>query len=183
MESLENKKYYWMNLCILDDYQLAIGGDSFRRYYDIVEGQFYPNSQMLVAGDIIVQRKNKNTAIEITTGVEIPLVVLEIFKNDARNKEYASTVEGDTSALAVAFGVIKTEDIPFEEDKSFALREATKEEIEQYSVYSSTTTWSEHLLDFVEGAVMRKQKYISQYREAKRQKKLDFARSLVRKKF
>lgn len=183
MESLENKKYYWMNLCILDDYQLAIGGDSFRRYYDIVEGQFYPNSQMLVAGDIIVQRKNKNTAIEITTGVEIPLVVLEIFKNDARNKEYASTVEGDTSALAVAFGVIKTEDIPFEEDKSFALREATKEEIEQYSVYSSTTTWSEHLIDFVEGAVMRKQKYIRQYREAKRQKKLDFARSLVRKKF
>ena len=183
MESLENKKYYWMNLCILDDYQLAIGGDSFRRYYDIVEGQFYPNSQMLVAGDIIVQRKNKNTAIEITTGVEIPHVVLEIFKNDARNKEYASTVEGDTSALAVAFGVIKTEDIPFEEDKSFALREATKEEIEQYSVYSSTTTWSEHLIDFVEGAVMRKQKYIRQHKEAKRQKKLDFARSLVRKKF
>ncbi len=183
MESLENKKYYWMNLCILDDYQLAIEGDSFRRYYTSSAGQFYPNPQMLVAGNIIVQRKNKNTVTEITTGVEIPLVVLEIFKNAKGNTAYASYLEGDTSALAVAFGVIKTEDIPFEEDKSFALREATKEEIEQYSVYSSTTTWSEHLLDFVEGAVMRKQKYIRQHKEAKRQKKLDFARSLVRKKF
>ena len=179
---MEYNKLYQMKLYIIDDYQLAIKSDTERKYYVSKNGQFYPNPNMKEMGELIVKRKNKNKVIEISTGIEIPLILLEIYENKCTDDNpYFYNIIGDTSSQALVFGITKTERIPFQEDGIFKLQEATEEEVSYYLECTKNALWQETLIDIVEGAENRKREYQQKYKREKNLHQKEMIRSLVKK--
>ena len=179
---MEYNKLYRMKLFVIDDYQLAVEKDIEKRFYVSRSGQFYPNPAMKEMGELIVQRTKKTTVREITTGINIPLILLEISKNKHTDATlYSYELIGDTSSQVLAFGIEKTPGIDFQVDERFKLQEPTKENIEQYLEWTRNVTWQETLADIVEGAEERKREYQQKYKKEKVLHRQEIIRSLVKK--
>ncbi len=179
---MEYNKLYRMKLLVIDDYQLATEKDVEKRFYVSRAGQFYLNSDMKEMGELIVQRKNKNTVRELATGIDIPLILLEISKNKHSDATlYSYELVGDTSSQALVFGITKTEGIPFQEDETFKLQEATEEEVAYYLECTKSAIWQETLVDIVEGAENRKREYQQKYKKEKNLHRQEMVRSLIKK--
>lgn len=179
---MEYNKLYYMNLFVIDDYQLATEKDVEKRFYVSREGQFYLNQDMKEMGELIVQRKNKNTVTEITTGIDIPLILLEILENKYSDATlYSYGLVGDTSSQVLVFGITKTEGISFQADEKFKLQEATEEEVAYYLECTKNAIWQETLVDIVEGAEARKREYQQKYRKEKSSQFQEMIRSLIKK--
>ena len=179
---MEYNKLYRMKLLVIDDYQLATEKDVEKRFYVSRAGQFYLNSDMKEMGELIVQRKNKNTVTEIATGINIPLILLEISKNKHSDATlYSYELVGDTSSQALVFGITKTEGIPFQEDETFKLQEATEEEVAYYLECTKSAIWQETLVDIVEGAENRKREYQQKHKKEKNLHRQEMVRSLIKK--
>lgn len=179
---MEYNKLYRMKLLVIDDYQLATKKDVDKQFYFSRGGQFYQNSDMKEMGELIVQRKNKNTVTELATGIDIPLILLEISTNKHSDATlYSYELVGDTSSQALVFGITKTEGIPFQEDETFKLLEATEEEVAYYEECTKSAIWQETLVDIVEGAENRKREYQEEYKKGKKLHHQEMVRSLVKK--
>ena len=171
-----------MKLFVVDDYQLATEKERENYFYASRFGQFYLNPDMKEMGELIVQRKNKNTVTEITTKIEIPLILLEISQNKHSDATlYSYELVGDASSQALVFGVTKTEGIPFQEDEKFKLQEATEEEVSYYLECTKSALWQETLIDIIEGAENRKREYQQKYKKQKANHHQEIIRSLVKK--
>ena len=139
-------------------------------------------NMMKEMGELIVQRKNKNTVRELATGIDIPLILLEISTNKHSDATlYSYELVGDTSSQALVFGITKTEGIPFQEDETFKLQEATEEEVAYYLECTKSAIWQETLVDIVEGAENRKREYQEEYKKGKKLHHQEMVRSLIKK--
>lgn len=129
---LNKEKIYKMHLCMIDDEDIALNGDIHGEYYASSAGSFQMHTNFTVINEIYVKKAKKRGYVqEISTGLEMPLVILQITRGLKENR-YECCPFGDTSSLAVAFAVQKNFELEKETDQDFVLTEVSAEEMQNY---------------------------------------------------
>ncbi len=158
---LNKEKIYKMHLCMIDDENIAINGDIYGDYYASSEGSFRMHPNFTVINEIYVKKAKKHGYVEeISTGIEIPFVLLQITPGLKGNR-YECCPFGNTSYLAVAFAVQKTFQLEKQPDQEFILTEVGEEQKERYlQEKSEDTTWKKEIYETLFTAMHLKGGYL-----------------------
>ena len=171
---LEKDKKYVIPFLFHDHAQLALYGDVGRDIYCTKKGHFEQNKVTVFQEYLIVTpTKRKSYVQEIVTGIEIPLVLMTVQKTN--DNEFVHTLYGDSSKLAVAFGMIYENKASDFAKEPFLLRQASKEEVLEYQKRKECVYWDSTLAHVLEYAREVKKNYLmARLEELDEQKKKNF---------
>jgi len=160
---LKKDRVYWMTLFYFKqpDVSIALYGDKEGRYYKTYLGNFICNDNMVEHARILVRRSDEaNYVEEYVTGIKIPRVVINVeagkiedeYLSDGEiRKQEVNSILGDTSHFIVALAVDRQCPKTDFTDETYLLREATTNEMRDYTVkhssgwYAVPNSWEEEL--------------------------------------
>jgi len=122
-QKLKPEAMYRVQLCTINSEEILESGDVYGDYYISSHGVFYPRPNFAKIQEIIVKKSpRKNRVIEVASGLEFPLVLLNVTKNMKEPEKYECHVLGDHAQSVVAFGVMH-ENINTTGDEEYWLEE------------------------------------------------------------
>ena len=190
MKQMIKGKAYRMQLCYIDDYELAVQGDKFHKYYTSVDGIFKKH-KIMENEEIVVTKESKDTVMILGTDIELPMVILNIENVEARDEDrswkndeekniirYVNSVTGNTKRTLIAFAVNKdTESNTNIEEEPFLLCEASEDSLEWQIKRSCDENWVSEIKEAKAKSIALEKRFAQNFkRNLLVEKKQDFTR-------
>lgn len=160
---LEENHVYKMKLCTPKYCKEAFNDLS---YYNTSKGMFHGDDLLYVIQDVlVVPSKRRNYVEEIITGIQIPLILVEVEK-EYLPVSYSCSILGDAKEMVFACTVTKQKDIEKMGDQKFLLEEASNAEIIHYEkAHQEKTEWQEFLTTTIASGKRAQRQLLEEYKE------------------